>query len=267
MRRLPAVVAAAAVAVAGGLTTTARADGDPASDVLYFQDVFFPYTAPSADLAAQLKQTVADANKAGFRIKVALIATAQDLGSVPSLFGQQSLYARFLGVELRTFYTHRLLVVMPSGIGVYDAGLPTTKEEATLTGVTVESPDPDGLARAAIAAVEKLRAALGRTVGKDAQPPTIRTFSAVGEKGKVVKLKYTVFDASGRSREVIRVYGPSLLLLATFTRTFAKSKPKRTTAVIWKVPRNLATTKLRFCVLAQDPAGNQRTRCAPVHLT
>jgi hypothetical protein len=30
------------------------------------------------------------------------------------------------------------------------------------------------------------------------------------------------------------------------------------------VPTDLQTTKLKFCVLAEDPAGNQRTSCAPI---
>ena len=116
MRRLVAIALAAA-AVAGLAGQAARADGDPASDVLYFQDVFLPYAKPSADAAAKLTATVASANKAGFRIKVAVIASEQDLGSVPSLFNRQDVYAHFLGVELKTFYTQRLLVVMPAGFG------------------------------------------------------------------------------------------------------------------------------------------------------
>src|SRR5581483_10522920 len=102
-------------AVAGLATSAARADGDPASDVLYFQDVFLPYAKPSAGAAKQLESAVAAANKAGFRIKVAVIQSEQDLGSVPSLFNRQDIYARFLGAELKLFYTQRLLVVMPAG--------------------------------------------------------------------------------------------------------------------------------------------------------
>src|SRR5207248_5654461 len=113
-----ALLIALAVAALGGLTSpAARADGDPASDVLYFQDVFLPYAKPSADASKQLGTTVAAANKAGFRIKVAVIRSEQDLGSVPSLFNRQDIYARFLGTELKLFYTGRLLVVMPAGYG------------------------------------------------------------------------------------------------------------------------------------------------------
>jgi hypothetical protein len=156
-----------ATALAGVGAGLSRADGDPASDVLYFQDVFLPYTAPSAGAAQQLKTTVAAANKAGFRIKVAVIQSAQDLGSVPSLFNRQDLYARFLGTELKTFYTQRLLVVMPAGFGIYDNGKPVDAEKSALAGVTIAGPDSDSLTNAATAAVQKLRSAIGTTRGKD----------------------------------------------------------------------------------------------------
>jgi hypothetical protein len=36
---------------------------------------------------------------------------------------------------------------------------------------------------------------------------------------------------------------------------------------VWKVPADLQTTKLQFCVLAQDPAGNEsKTSCAPLKI-
>ena len=115
MRRLAPLTIVVALAALAGLATSARADGDPASDVLYFQDVYLPYAKPAAEGAARLTSTVAAANKAGFRIKVAVIQAEQDLGSVPSLFNRQDLYARFLGAELKTFYSQRLVIVMPAG--------------------------------------------------------------------------------------------------------------------------------------------------------
>ena len=140
MRRLLSV-ALLAVALAGVGAGLSRADGDPASDVLYFQDVFLPYEKPSADASQQLTSTVAAANKAGFRIKVAVIESAQDLGSVPSLFNRQDLYARFLGTELKTFYTQRLLVVMPAGFGIYNGGKPVDAEKTALASLTIASTD------------------------------------------------------------------------------------------------------------------------------
>jgi hypothetical protein len=266
MRRLVAIALAAAAA-AGLAGQAARADGDPASDVLYFQDVFLPYVKPSADAAAKLTAAVASANKAGFRIKVAVIASEQDLGSVPSLFNRQDVYAHFLGVELKTFYTQRLLVVMPAGLGIYDNGKPTSAEKAALAGITIATPDPEGLTNAATAAVLKLRSAIGSGTRKDTTPPALAALASTGTKGGKATLRFTVYDASGKSREIVRVYGPALLLFATISKGFAKSKPKQKAAVVWKVPADLQTTKLQFCVLAEDAAGNQsKTSCAPLKI-
>ena len=262
------LLALAAAALAGLTSQAARADGDPASDVLYFQDVFLPYAKPSADAAKQLTATVAAANKAGFAIKVAVIQSEQDLGSVPSLFNRQDLYARFLGTELKLFYTQRLLVVMPAGFGIYDNGKPVDAEKAALAGVQIASPSPDDLTNAATAAVLKLRQAIGTGSRKDSTPPTVKALPSSGAKGKKATLRFTIYDASGKSREIVRVYGPALLLFTTIRTPFAKAKPKRTASVTWTVPADLSTTKLQFCVLAQDPAGNQsRTSCAPLKIS
>lgn len=262
------IVALAFAAVAGLTTSAARADGDPASDVLYFQDVFLPYAKPSAGAAKQLESTVAAANRAGFRIKVAVIQSEQDLGSVPSLFNRQDLYARFLGMELRLFYTQRLLVVMPAGFGVYDNGKPVDAEKTALAGIQIASGSTDDLTNAAASAVAKLRQAIGTGSRKDSVAPTVKALASTGAKGKKATLRYTVYDASGRSREIVRVYGPAYLLFATITTRFQKAKPKRSAAVVWKVPADLSTTRLQFCVLAQDPSGNQsRTSCAPLKMS
>jgi len=255
------------IAVAGGAASVARADGDPASDVLYFQDVFLPYTKPSTDVAAKLTSAVAAANKAGFRIKVAVVQSQQDLGSVPSLFGRPDVYARFLGAELRAFYTQRLLVVMPSGFGIYDNGKPTDTERTALASVTIASSSPDDVTVAATAAVQKLRDALGTGRHGDSRAPAVKALPSTGAKGKTATLRYTIFDASGKARTIVRIYGPSLLLFASISTRLSKAKPKRTAAVVWKVPPDLEQKSLRFCVLAQDAAGNQSsTSCAALKI-
>src|SRR5438105_1386416 len=59
----------------------AIADGDPASDVLLGENVFYPYSPPvSASLQKSLNATTAAAKRSGFPIKVALIASPVDLG-------------------------------------------------------------------------------------------------------------------------------------------------------------------------------------------
>jgi hypothetical protein len=146
---------------AGALAVQARADGDPASDYLITQPVYFPYDGKfSAKLEGQLLAVVKEAKAKGFPIKVALIPDSYDLGSVTSLWRQPKLYARFLGEEDATFFKQRLLIVMPNGFGFYRPGQPVTKEYATLAAIPIQ-PGDDGLVRAALAGVQKLAAAQG----------------------------------------------------------------------------------------------------------
>ena len=99
---LAAILAAVLLGVslgAGAIPGTARADGDPASDVLLGQDVFLPYS-PVSPAVQQRLYAVAAARRAGYPIKIALIGAATDLGVVPSLFGKPAGYAQFLSAEL-----------------------------------------------------------------------------------------------------------------------------------------------------------------------
>jgi hypothetical protein len=110
------VLLAAAVAA-----PAARADGDPASDFLLTYQVFYPYysNTPKASLK-ELTTTVADANKRGYTIRVAVITSPYDLGSLSALWGKPQPYASFLALELGIAYRGRLLVVTPKGYGYND---------------------------------------------------------------------------------------------------------------------------------------------------
>jgi hypothetical protein len=154
-RTLAASLVLAFAAVAYGVAP-ARADGDPASDILLISNVFLTYSvdvSPPAKTA--LQQAVAKANKSGFRIKVAVIADPADLGSVPSLFGKPQIYSKFLGTEISFQYTNRLLVVMPNGFGFWRKGKSIVREKKILTGVKVKQ-GGDGLAYSAVNAVKAL---------------------------------------------------------------------------------------------------------------
>ncbi|MGB2952722.1 MAG: hypothetical protein WBB74_04930 [Gaiellaceae bacterium] len=144
-------------------TDAARADGDPASDVLYTQWIFLPSDAgiPSAQ-QTQLRALVEEARRAGFPIKVAVVASAYDLGAVPELWRKPQGYARFLGAELTLYYHYRgrLLIVMPNGLGFYDGKLPVKAELAALRRVSVAA-GGRGLATAALTAVRRLAARSG----------------------------------------------------------------------------------------------------------
>lgn len=159
MRRRPAALAAVAIlALAFGWSAaSARADGDPASDVLASQSLFMPADGGVPPVQqAQLSALLADSERSGYALRVALIATSSDLGSVTALWHQPASYARFLGQELSLVYRGTLLVVMPNGFGVYRAGGPVGRQLTALTGARQAS-----LGATALAAVQHLAAAAG----------------------------------------------------------------------------------------------------------
>jgi hypothetical protein len=144
----------------------ARADGDPASDVLAEQSVFIPQdgSVPSRE-QAQLEAIVHTAQRSGYAVRVALIATRSDLGSITSLWLKPASYAGFLGRELSLLYHGALLVVMPNGYGVDLVGEPHAGRELQLAGASLEGMRLPGhgaaLAQAAISGVRRLAATIG----------------------------------------------------------------------------------------------------------
>lgn len=108
-----------ALAVTAGAPATAVADGDPASDVLASQTVYVPGDGGfDPARTAQLSRLLTEARRAGVPIRVALIATRADLGSVTELWGKPQSYAEFLGQELSQVYRGTLVVAMPAGVGI-----------------------------------------------------------------------------------------------------------------------------------------------------
>ena len=155
-RWLTLIVLLALVAV-----PVAHADGDPASDYLITQRVFLPYDTqiPKSDQQV-LQGIVADAHRKGYPIRVALIGSDYDLGSVTVLWKQPKRYAKFLAEELQFVHKDPLLTVMPNGMGFYWVGHKSAGEKATLADIPI-APGGHGLAQAATRAVQQLAAARG----------------------------------------------------------------------------------------------------------
>jgi cytochrome oxidase Cu insertion factor (SCO1/SenC/PrrC family) len=130
----PLVVALCAL---GLLTSSAFADGDPASDYLLNQQTFMVAESVKAPTAAQrqLRDVVKAANEHGFKIRVAVIAGPYDLGAITQLWKKPETYARFLGIELSLAYKGRLVVAMPNGLGFYWDGHSGTAEYETLSSI------------------------------------------------------------------------------------------------------------------------------------
>jgi hypothetical protein len=153
-----------AVALAMTAAGAAHADGDPASDVLYTDQVFFPYnTTVSKSAQDALVGTVHSANSAGYPIRVALIAQQSDLGAISSLWKKPRQYAKFLSLELGFIYKGSLLIVMPSGLGFAHFKRETEADYQTLSTIRVAA-GQDGLSQTAVQAVTMLAAKAGHTI-------------------------------------------------------------------------------------------------------
>jgi hypothetical protein len=175
------VAIAALLALSSLWPAAARADGDPASDVLASQTVFLPQDAGiSAVQRSQLSALVAAARRSGYPIRVALIGSPADLGSVSALWRQPQDYARFLGQELSLVYRGPLLVVMPNGFGLYGPRGIIAGGESALRSIATPSAGA-GLGTAALTAVQRLSASAGHplTVPRSAASPAATTTATV----------------------------------------------------------------------------------------
>lgn len=141
----------------------ARGDGDPASDVLLGENVFYPYSpAVSRGLQRTLDAETLALQRSGLRLKVALIASPVDLGVVPDLFGHPQRYADFLDQEISFRQKQPLLVVMVSGYGVQ--GLSPQASAAAAALPRPAGKGSEDLARAAVTAVERIGKAAGHPI-------------------------------------------------------------------------------------------------------
>lgn len=171
----------------------ADADGDPASDVLVSQSVFVPADA-GVSVAQQLEldNILGAADRAGLQIRVALIASPSDLGSITALWGQPENYAHFLGEELSLLYHGRVLVVMPAGFGLYQTGASTGAEVSALEGI--KAPSPRGLVDAGVAAVERLAADSGHPLSAPGKPTSTGRSPVSGSSATI---SWVVFAIGG----------------------------------------------------------------------
>jgi cytochrome oxidase Cu insertion factor (SCO1/SenC/PrrC family) len=173
VRRVLLALALALVGL-GLLIPAARADGDPGSDVLVYQNLFIAADAGvSVPQQEALGNLLTAAGKDGFPIRVAVIAQRDDLGAITALWQQPAAYARFLGVELSLAYAQRLLVVMPDGFGFNWAGHSATAADQVLGRLSVGR-GAGGLVSATKTAVRALAAASGVQV----QVPAARAASS-----------------------------------------------------------------------------------------
>jgi hypothetical protein len=193
----------------------ARADGDPASDVLLFQDAYLPYFPPPSKPEAQtLNRLLAQVRRDGYPMKVALIQSAGDLGAYPDLLGRPDDYAKLLASEIafRVKHPHLLIVMAEGGL----AGRNLGKGHAVLDDVQIDTAaQSDGLVRAALEAVAKVASANGHEtavpeIKANAAPSTGGGKSHVALyviAGVIVALGLALIAVSLRIRSARRVPG------------------------------------------------------------
>lgn len=181
------VASTAILALGWGLSATpARADGDPASDVLATQSLFLPQDASvSASQQVELGDLLSSAVRSGYPIRVALIGSATDLGSVTELWHQPRSYADFLGQELSLVYHGPLLVVMPNGFGLYHAG--GAPAQAALSGLP-EAAGATGIGAFAVSAVQRL----ARAAGHPLPAPSVSAPSASASSDPAAWIAFSV---------------------------------------------------------------------------
>jgi hypothetical protein len=187
MRRLLVVLLALlAVSVTA---PPAFADGDPASDILTMQNVFYPYMPKVSPPVREQLTALADAVRArGVPVKLALIASTLDLGAQGVRFDHPASYAELLGLEIEITGRHELTVdVMPDGVGVYrynDAHLAPFR--AAIADIRpTDGHDSDALARAGGRALIAIARVAGHPVpAAMAQPFESGLGSGAGGGGK-----------------------------------------------------------------------------------
>ena len=215
-RRLSHLLASAVILalIAGWFPSLASADGDPASDVLATQSLFLPQDAgiPLAQ-QNQLSALLGTAATSGYPVRVAIIASKSDLGSVTELWRQPQTYARFLGQELSLVYHGPLLVVMPNGFGLVGVGPAATVDPSALAAVRIGAAGGPALGTAALAAIQRLADASGHSIPI---PAAVATQSGPGSNDTLPLIVFAIgavlivlaWSASLRARP-LRVRGRS----------------------------------------------------------
>jgi cytochrome oxidase Cu insertion factor (SCO1/SenC/PrrC family) len=227
-------VAVALAVVSGGV---ARADSDPASTYLVSNQVFLSsQSAGMSPAQRQLVATVAAANRAGFAIRLAVISSNYDLGSVTELWEKPRTYAGYLGVELsRAYVRQRLLVVMPNGFGFNWPGHASAHIYGLLATVPLGSGAATSLAVAAEVAIRRLARASGVAVppsrpaagGESAGPGTAGTLTIIGAVagGIAALFAFAVIVTRARRRLALRPERGQVLMNSRLPRALRWAVP------------------------------------------
>jgi len=245
----------------GAFAPAARADGDPGSDVLVYQNLFVTsLSGVSVSQQVELASLLGAAARDGFPVRVAIIGAPDDLGAVTALWGKPAAYARFLGIELSLAYKQRLLVVMPDGFGFSWAGHPTASAYRLLAKVPVGT-SGDGFTTATVTAVRGLAAASGVQLPAptDAGSPTPGAASAT-EATPVRSAQAPPPGFPLREAARIALIGvAALVVAAVFYRLTRRFRPRRwrpgLAALLGRLRRSVPVTWVAASVVLVGTAG------------
>jgi hypothetical protein len=226
-----------AVGLPGPAVPAARADGDPASDILLYQDAYLPYgQVLPARIQANVQQVAANANAAGFPLRVAVLGSENDMGAVVAMYGKPQQYARFLHGEFVSgpgaYRRHAasaararsgaagrasaaaLLVVMPNGYGV--AGPVPAGARQAIEATRIDARDGLSLGEAAVKGVAKLAQQSGHRIDVPVDPLAEAASPDTGSPTKRAVPPAARRSTSGAPWAILAAIAAALLLGAGF---------------------------------------------------
>ena len=207
-----------------------RADGDPASDVLLYQPIYFPYQPAPAAVKRRLTGLVRSANSQGYQIRVAIVQSRRDLGSITQLFDKPpAVYAQYLSAELSGAWHYRVLVVFPNGYGLAEGGAHFVKVKGVLQIREDPVPAPD------------------KAVIKSLRPPSGSSPTAL-------------IDAAGRALRALAARHDASLVAGFPARTpppaAARTRPRR-----WRPRSQRRSASRRACLVPVAHPPGSLTMC------
>jgi hypothetical protein len=209
--RPPARIAAVALAAAvlAAAPAGAPANGDAPSQALATQDVYLPATPPSASRGRELTEAAARAARAGYPVKVAVVRSQSELGTLAEALEEPQRYAEYLATDLARHPSFRtgtaILVVGPTGAGVAGRGLGAGERRAARTVEVSDRSSPDELTREATEALVEMAGAAGHPIG---DPAAEGGGGAAGPAIALVALLVAAGVAVGATRARRRAGGP-----------------------------------------------------------
>jgi hypothetical protein len=154
---------ALSLAVAAPRAAAQVGETDPASDVLFLRDVYYPFKPPvPEEQQAQLDAVVRELRRQGVPMKIALISGPSDLGRFTEYLGRPAAYNAYLARNLGGARGRIVMTVMHDGMA--QLGANPVQAEAL---ATVDPPKGGGgpaLTRAALLMVTRMAEATQLTV-------------------------------------------------------------------------------------------------------